>query len=85
MGTTGAVAGGMGGVQEPGTAGLQGVQLSDHPPKLTPGSAGAVTVTVVGLGYVASQTEPPVSEPGPQWITVTGGVVAEGAVISQLL
>ena len=60
------------------------VQLKDHPPKLTPGSAGAVKVTVVPTGYVAAQTEPPEVEPGPQWITF-GVPVAEAAVTNHPL
>ncbi len=72
-------------------SGLTEVQVSDQPPKLTPGSVGAVKVTVVGtplvrLGYVAVQTDPPgaaCSVEPPQWIT-SGVPVAEGAVTSQL-
>jgi hypothetical protein len=58
-------------------------QFEDHPPNW-PVPAGAVKVTMVPLGYVASQTElprPAAVEPGPQWITFFVPV-AESAVIS---
>lgn len=61
------------------------VQLDDHPPKFTPLSGGAVTVTVVPIGYVATHTEPPkpaAFDPGPQCSTYAVPV-AEGAVTSQ--
>ena len=78
-----------------GGLGLTVVQLLDQPPKLTPGSVGAVKVTVVGgpfgcplvvLGYGAEHTDPSgvaCSVEPPQWIT-SGVPVAEGAVTSQL-
>jgi hypothetical protein len=59
------------------------VQLEDHPPKAAP-VAGAVNVTAVPTGYVATQTEALVPAAGPQLITF-GVPVAEGAVISQLV
>jgi len=46
-----------------------GRQLVDQPPNLAPVS-GAVNVTVVPIGYVATHTDPPVpplsAQPGPQ-------------------
>src|ERR1019366_10154965 len=57
-------------------------QFHDQPPKATPGSAGAVRVTMVPRGYVAVQMEPAEPEPGPQSMTL-GVPVAEGAVMSQ--
>jgi hypothetical protein len=58
-------------------------QLDDHPPNAAP-VAGAVNVTVVPTGYVATQTEAPDPAAGPQLITF-GVPVAEGAVTSQLV
>jgi hypothetical protein len=63
------------------------VQFEDHPPNATPVLAGAVKVTVVPTGYVASQTgapKPELLEAGPQWITFFVPV-AESAVTSQFV
>ena len=66
--------------------GRSGVQLYDHPPN-APAPAGAVRITVVPTGYVATHTDPlrpaPL-EPAPQCSTL-GVPVAEGAVTSQLV
>jgi len=62
-----------------------GVQVVDHPPNNTPICVGAVSVSVVPIGYVATHTDPPDPvQPGPQWITF-GVPVAEGAVTSQFV
>jgi len=68
---------------------VQGVQFEDHPPNLTPDSAGALRITVELLGYVASHTDPPTDScwfVPPQLRTSSGSVqllVAEGAWTSQ--
>jgi hypothetical protein len=69
-----------------------GVQFEDHPPKVPVLPGVCVAVIMIGgltlMGYVPTQTEPPVlpsiAHPGPQWITF-GVPVAEGAVTSQLV
>jgi hypothetical protein len=74
-------------VHEFGPAAVTGavsVQFQDHPPKATPAWAGAVKVILEPRGYVATQTEPPEVEPGPQWMT-SFVPVYESAVINQFV